>query len=90
MTAAWQLKELVRDLYASPDIDRAREILEVIYAWAHSGDVPEIRRLAGTRQRWEEEILNYFTTGGASNGPTESVNLTIKSIKRVHQGVHQL
>ena len=28
-------------------------------------------------------MLAYFTTGGASNGPTEAVNLLIKRIKRV-------
>ncbi len=31
-------------------------------------------------------MLAYFTTGGASNGPTEAVNLLIKRIKRVGFG----
>lgn len=48
VSAAWQLKEAVRDLYRSPDLDTAREVLEFVYAWAHSGEVPEMRRLAGT------------------------------------------
>ena len=86
VTAAWQLKELIRGLYRSRALNHARQTLDVVYAWAHSGDVPEMRRLAGTLRRWENEILAYFTTGGASNGPTEAVNLTIKQIKRVGRG----
>lgn len=40
VAAAWQLKELVRDLYRSPDIDAARRVLNTVYAWADTGDVP--------------------------------------------------
>jgi transposase len=85
VTAAWQLKELVSDP-SSRDLDQAHEVLEVVYAWADTGDVPEMRRLAGTLRRCEVEMMAYFTTGGASNGPTEAVNLTIKQIKRVGRG----
>src|SRR3712207_8642171 len=42
--------------------------------------------LAGTIRRWEAEILAWHTTGGASNGPTEAVNLAVKRIKRVGRG----
>ena len=86
VTAAWQLKEITRDLYRADGIDPARDVLALLYAWAASGDVPEMRRFAGTVRRWENEILAYFTTGGASNGPTEAVNLLIKKIKRVGHG----
>jgi transposase len=86
VAAAWQLKEITRDLYQASSIDAARDVLALLYAWADSGDVPEMRRFAGTVRRWENEILAYFTTGGASNGPTEAVNLTIKQIKRVGRG----
>jgi len=44
-----------------------------------------VRRFASTVRRWEHEILAYFSPGGASNGPTEAVNL-IKKIKRVGHG----
>jgi transposase len=67
-------------------VEAARAVLDVLYAWADSGDVPELRRFAGTVRRWEHEILNYHRTGGASNGPTEAVNLGIKRIKRVGRG----
>jgi transposase len=86
VTAAWQLKEITRDLYRADDIDAARDVLALLYAWAASGEVGEMRRFAGTVRRWEQEILAYFTTGGASNGPTEAVNLSIKQIKRTGRG----
>ena len=85
-TAAWQLEEITRDLRRATSIDAARDVLALLYAWAGSGDVTEMRRLAATVRRWENEILAYFTTGGVSNGPTEAVNLTIKQIKRVGRG----
>jgi transposase len=43
-------------------------------------------RLARTVGRWETAILNWHTTGGASNKPTQALNLAIKHIKRVGPG----
>jgi transposase len=86
--AAWQLKEITRDLYRSHDLDRAREALELLYAYAEVSRIPELPRLAGTVRRWEAEILAWHLTGGASNGPTEAVNLLINKIKRVGHGFH--
>jgi len=57
----------------------------LVYAWAATGP-PQCRRLAATIRRWEPEILAWHTTGGASNGPTEAVNLLIKKIKRAGHG----
>jgi transposase len=86
VTAAWQLKEITRDLYRSHDPKAARDTLTLLYGWADSGDVPEMRRFARTVARWQAEIIAWHTTGGASNGPTEAVNLAIKNIKRVGRG----
>jgi Transposase len=86
VTAAWQLKEITRDPYRSHDLQVAREALALLYAWADSDDVLEMRRFAGTVARWQTEILAWHTTAGASNGPTEAVNLAIKNIKRVGRG----
>ena len=49
-------------------------------------DVPELRRLARTIDAWRPELLAYFDTGGASNGPTEAMNSLIKKVKRVGHG----
>jgi transposase len=43
--------------------------------------VPETARLARTVTRWQAEILASNATGGASNGPTEAVNLLIKLVR---------
>ncbi len=86
VTAAWQLKELARGIYRADGLDDARDALWLLYCWADSGDVPEMRRFARTIRRWQSEVLAWHTTGGASNGPTEAVNLAIKNIKRVGRG----
>ena len=52
---------------------------------ADSG-VPELGRLATTIDAWRPEFLAYFETGGASNGPTEAMNLLIKKVKRTGHG----
>jgi hypothetical protein len=36
-----------------------------------------LQRLGRTLRAWRTELLAYFDTGGASNGPTEAINLLI-------------
>lgn len=84
--AAWQLKEITRDLYRVRDLEHARATLDVLYGWVDDHPVPELRRFAGTVRRWQDEILAWHTTDGASNGATEAVNLAIKNIKRAGRG----
>jgi transposase len=38
-----------------------------------------------TLERWRDQIVAWHVTG-ASNGPTEALNLLIKKIKRVAHG----
>jgi transposase len=47
--------------------------------------VPEIRTLGETLERWRVEITNHHRTG-ASNGPTEGLNLLVKKVKRAGHG----
>jgi transposase len=84
--ACYQLKEILRDSYRQRDVDAVSAALDVFYDYAARSGVPECRRLAGTIRRWHHEILAWHVTGGASNGPTESVSLAIKRIKRVGRG----
>jgi transposase len=86
VAAAWQLKQITHDLYRAASADHARDVLDLLYTWAETSGLPEAQRFAGTVRRWQAEVLAYFTTGGASNGPTEAVNLLIKKIKRVGHG----
>ena len=48
--------------------------------------VPEVKRLVKTLKRWKTEILAYFDTGGASNGPVEAINNLIEKTRRVAHG----
>jgi len=86
VAVAWQAKEALRDVYRAATVRAARAALTVFYGHCQQSGVPEVRRLARTVRRWEAEILAWHTTGGASNGPTEAVNLLIKNIKRVGHG----
>jgi transposase len=82
----WVAKEKVRDVYLTDDVGLAAERLDDAIAWctaAESG--PELRRLAKLLRRWRTQILAHHTTG-ASNGPVEAANLTIKQVKRSGRG----
>jgi transposase len=84
--AAWIAKEDLRRVYAAGNEREARRRLTDLHARCIRSDVPELRRLARTIGRWQTEILAYFHTQHASNGPTEAVNLLVKRIKRVGFG----
>ena len=82
VAAAWIAAQDLRLLYRARDRDDAgRRLHRWLEHCADSG-VPELHRLARTIDAWRPELLAYFDTGGASNGPTEAMNLLIKKIKR--------
>ncbi len=83
---AWLAKECVRDLYTlAADPDVAAEWLDGVIDDCVQARPPELRSMARTLKRWRDQILNWHITG-ASNGPTEALNLLIKKIKRVGHG----
>ncbi len=79
-------RELLSEVYAAPNLPTARRRLVVFFQHAADTDVPELTQLARTIDRWRNEILAYHHTGGASNGPTEAVNLLIEKIRRIGHG----
>src|SRR5215213_8614948 len=79
VAAAWQGKELLRAVYAAVGLPAARAALERFYRWADGVGVAELARLARTVRAWEVEILAWHATDGCSNGPTEAINLLVKS-----------
>jgi len=81
----WLAKESLRDFYAATNPADAARLFEDFVAECRSSRVPELHRLAKTMTRWRTEILAHHTTG-ASNGPTEAVNLLIKKVQRVAHG----
>jgi transposase len=82
----WTAKELLRDVYCAPDVFHARTRLEVFFEWAAEVDVPEVTRLATTIDRWRGELMAYFRTGRASNGPVEAINEAIERLDRTARG----
>lgn len=86
VSRAWIAMQTLRHVYGAHDERQARDRLHRFYVAAADAGSPEIERLARTIESWQSQLLAYFTTGGASNGPTEAVNLLIKRIKRVGFG----
>jgi transposase len=82
---AWLAKESVRDVYLTDDPDEAAVLLDKAITGCRNDDVPEINSLGRTLAAWRAEILAHHTTG-ASNGPTEGLNLCIKKVKRCGHG----
>ncbi|MEJ7743730.1 MAG: ISL3 family transposase [Nocardioidaceae bacterium] len=86
VSAAWIACQELRHVYTAPTLAHARRRLQTFYWACAIPEVPELHRLGQTIAAWQDQLLAYFTTAGASNGPTEAVNLLIKRIKRVGFG----
>ena len=82
---AWLAKESVRDIYLTDDPKEAEILLDKAILGCITDTVPEIKSLGRTLKRWRSEILNHHITG-ASNGPTEGLNLCVKKVKRCGHG----
>jgi transposase len=81
LLGAWLAKESVRDIYLTERVGEAKVLLKKAIVGSKNDEVEEIRSLGDTLERWQTEILNHHRTG-ASNGPTEGMNLCVKQIKR--------
>jgi transposase len=84
---AWLAKESVRDVYLAATWRDARTLLNKAIVGCLADDVPEVRSLGKTLRSWRAEILAHHVTG-ASNGPTEGLNLCVKKVKRCGHGFH--
>jgi transposase len=82
---AWLAKESVRDIYLADTWRDARLLLTKAITGCLADDVAEIVSLGHTLQSWRSEILAHHITG-ASNGPTEGLNLCVKKVKRCGHG----
>jgi transposase len=82
---AWLAKESVRDVYLADRLEAAELLIDKAIAGCAEDQVAEVRALGRTLARWRAEILNRHRTG-ASNGPTEGLNLLVKKVKRAGHG----
>lgn len=78
-------KETLRAMYAADTSAEAAVRFDAFIRECTDSAVPELHRLARTALRWRAEILAHHVTG-ASNGPTEAVNLVVKKVLRVAHG----
>ncbi len=78
-------KETLRSMYAADTPAEAAVRFDAFVAECRASAVPELHRLSRTALRWRTEILAHHLTG-ASNGPTEAVNLLVKKVLRVAHG----
>jgi len=85
VVGAWLAKESVRDVYLAGNYDDAAVVLDKAIAGCAVDQVAEIRSLGNTLASWRTEILARHSTG-ASNGPTEGLNLCVKKVKRCGHG----
>jgi transposase len=82
---AWLAKESVRDIYLTDDVAEGHLLIDKAIVGCAHDDVAEIQSLGRTLAAWRNEILAHHQTG-ASNGPTEALNLCVKRVKRCGHG----
>jgi transposase len=85
VVGAWLAKESVRDVYLADTPADAATLLDKAIVGCAEDEVAEIRSLGNTLAAWRSEILAHHDTG-ASNGPTEGLNLCVKKVKRCGHG----
>jgi transposase len=83
---AWQIAQRLRGCYRAHDLAAGRRRAEQLLDTMHTCPVPEAARLGRTLRSWRPELLAYFDTDRASNGPTEATNLLVEKIRRVGHG----
>ena len=81
-------QESVRDVYLTDEPAEAATLVDKTIAGCAADDVDEIRSLGRTLAGWRTEILAHHDTG-ASNGPTEGLNLCVKRVKRCGFGLRR-
>ena len=86
---AWQCAQQLRSVYHQPGHPAGRKIPEMILASFPSCPIPDIARLGRTLNQWRDAFLAYFTTGGANNGGTESINGLIELARRIVRGFRE-
>ncbi len=84
--AAWLVAQHVTAIYTAGDPAAGQARVAAAIDIALDCPVPEVQRLGRTLTAWRAEISAYFTTGGASNGPVEAINLGIKNTLRTARG----
>ncbi len=83
---AYSCAQQIRAVYHAPSAEQGRALADRLLASLPSCPIPEIARLGRTLRSWRGELLAYFDTDGASNGPTEAMNLVVEKLRRNAHG----
>jgi transposase len=83
---AWTVAQDLMDLYQLDDASQARARAEQLIADLRDCPIPELARLGRTLHAWRTELCAHFDHPAVSNGPTENLNLKIKTTKRIARG----
>jgi transposase len=86
VTIAWHSAQRLRAVYHAPTPAEGRALAEQLLESLPTCPIGEVARLGRTLRSWRSELLAYFDTDGASNGPTEAMNLLIEKARRVGHG----
>ncbi|PWI06965.1 ISL3 family transposase [Streptomyces sp. NWU339] len=91
LLTAWIAKENLRNLLAlartSADQHQVGQARWKFLTWCADSDIPEVRQLAVTVDRWWPEIGAFIDTGH-SNAKSEGINRVIKLVARNAFGFH--
>ncbi|MFB7601163.1 transposase, partial [Streptomyces sp. NPDC056160] len=89
LLTAWIAKESLRTLLAlartGADRHRIGQARYKFLTWCADADIPEVRTLATTVDRWWNEIAAFIDTGH-SNAKSEDINRVIKLVARAAFG----
>jgi transposase len=83
---AWQCAQQLRAVYPAPTAEEGRRRAVQVPDSFPSCPIPEIARLGRTLRSWRVEFLADHDTAGASNSPTEAMNLLIERSRRDAHG----
>jgi hypothetical protein len=90
VTIAWHYAQRLRAIYHADTSPEGRRQAEALLDSLPTCPIPEIARLGRTLRSWQTELLAYFDTDGASNGPTEAINLLVEKARRIGHGYRNL
>lgn len=81
MKEIYHFKEALHGLYRCRGYNRAKRALVGLLDRMAESKLPEILKLRKTLMKWQNEILNYFSTG-ITNGRTEGFNNLAKLLQK--------
>lgn len=82
---AWSIKEMLREFWACPELEMAKEYFARWYGWAIRSRLEPVKKVARMFKRHLPNILTYFVHR-LSNGPMEGLNNKIQSLVKKAYG----